>query len=98
MSDLQTVSVSVAYFWEDKNEYFVTSVDNLLEQLVAARFTVEEKKRIRRNLQVFRPITVSKAKPDSEAFFELIMGFPSPNPRSIEAPSKCSNGKSWFTP
>jgi hypothetical protein len=73
-------------FWEDKNECFVTSVDTiyLLEQLVAARFTVEEKNRIRRNLEGFRPLTVSKAKPDSEEFFKLIMGFPSPKPRNIE--------------
>jgi hypothetical protein len=56
----------------------------LLEQLVAARFTVEEKNRIRRNLEGFRPLTVSKAKPDSEEFFKLIMGFPSPKPRNIE--------------
>jgi hypothetical protein len=73
-------------FWEAKNECFVTSVDTiyLLEQLVAARFTVEEKNRIRRNLEGFRPLTVSKAKPDSEEFFKLIMGFPSPKPRNIE--------------
>jgi hypothetical protein len=73
-------------FWEDRDECFVTSVDTiyLLEQLVAARFTVEEKNRIRRNLEGFRPLTVSKAKPDSEEFFKLIMGFPSPKPRNIE--------------
>ena len=65
-------------FREDKNECFVTSVDTiyLLEALVAVRFTVEEKNRIRRNLEGFKPITVSKSKSDSEAFFKLIMGFP----------------------
>lgn len=75
-------------WWEEKREHFVTSVDTiyLLEQLVAApsRFTVEEKNRIRRNLEGFRPLTVSKTKPDSEEFFKVIMGFPHPKPRNIE--------------
>lgn len=75
-------------WWEEKGEHFVTSVDTiyLLEQLVAApsRFTVEEKNRIRRNLEGFRPLTVSKTKADSEEFFKVIMGFPHPKPRNIE--------------
>lgn len=73
-------------WWEEKNECFVTSVDTifLLEQLVAARFTVEEKNRIRRNLEGFRPLTVSKAKTESEEFFKVIMAFPNPKPRNIE--------------
>lgn len=72
--------------WEGKNECFVTSVDTiyLLESLVAMRFTVEEKNRIRRNLESFRPLTVSKAKAESKDFFNVIMGFPAPKPRSIE--------------
>lgn len=73
-------------WWEEKDEHFITSVDTiyLLEQLVNVRFTVEEKNRIRRNLEGFRPLTVSKAKQDSEEFFKVIMGFPSPKPRNIE--------------
>lgn len=73
-------------WWEEKQECYVTSVDtiSLLESLVAVRFTVEEKNRIRRNLEGFRPATVSKAKADSEDFFKLIMGFPNPKPRNIE--------------
>ncbi|KKY21914.1 putative transcriptional regulator medusa [Phaeomoniella chlamydospora] len=73
-------------WWEEKQECFVTSVDTifLLEALVAVRFTVEEKNRIRRNLEGFRPLTVSKVKSDSEDFFKLIMGFPNPKPRNIE--------------
>ncbi|OJD34383.1 transcriptional regulator medusa [Diplodia corticola] len=73
-------------WWEEKQECFVTSVDTiyLLESLVAVRFTVEEKNRIRRNLEGFRPLTVSKAKPESEEFFKVIMGFPNPKPRNIE--------------
>ena len=73
-------------WWAEKNECYVTSVDTiqLLESLVAVRFTVEEKNRIRRNLEGFRPATVSKTKLDSEEFFKLIMGFPNPKPRNIE--------------
>ena len=73
-------------FREDKNACYVTSVDAiyLLEALVGTRFTVEEKNRIRRNLEGFRPITVSKNKAGSEDFFKLIMGFPNPKPRNIE--------------
>jgi hypothetical protein len=72
----------------DKDQCFITSVDTiyLLEALVASRFTVEEKNRIRRNLEGFRPITVSKTKRDTDnaAFFSLIMSFPNPKPRNIE--------------
>jgi hypothetical protein len=73
-------------WWKEKNEFYVTSVDTiyLLEALVGVRFTVEEKNRIRRNLEGFRPMTVSKAKIDSEEFFKVIMGFPHPKPRNIE--------------
>ena len=75
-------------YWDnkDKDKHFVTSVDTiaLLETLVGARFTVEEKNRIRRNLETHQPVTVSKAKKDTEEFFKTIMGFPNPKPRNIE--------------
>ncbi|KAK9457061.1 hypothetical protein V1511DRAFT_509743 [Dipodascopsis uninucleata] len=73
-------------YWAERGEYVVTSVDciTLLEQLVSGRFSVEEKNRIRRNLEGYRPQTVSKGKRESEAFFRLIMGYPSPKPRNIE--------------
>ncbi|RFU74742.1 transcriptional regulator medusa [Trichoderma arundinaceum] len=75
-------------WWAEKSECYVTSVDtiHLLEQLVASpnRFSVEEKNRIRRNLEGFHPSTVSKAKPESEEFFKIIMAFPHPKPRNIE--------------
>ncbi|RYC55102.1 hypothetical protein CHU98_g11108 [Xylaria longipes] len=82
-----SICISCIY-WAEKRECYVTSVDtiSLLEQLVIApnRFTVDEKNRIRRNLEGFRPLTVSKAKPDSEDFFKVIMSFPNPKPRNIE--------------
>ena len=73
-------------WWKEREEAFVTSVDTiyLLESLVAVRFTVEEKNRIRRNLEGFRPLTVAKGKDDSDDFFKRIMSFPNPKPRNIE--------------
>ncbi|KAJ2360725.1 hypothetical protein H4S01_005604, partial [Coemansia sp. RSA 2610] len=80
-----SIVVSCIY-WEDKQDFFITSVDciYLLESLIAVRFTVEEKNRIRRNLEGFRPLTVSKCKAESADFFKLIMSFPNPKPRNIE--------------
>jgi hypothetical protein len=73
-------------FREDKNSCWITSVDMLylLEAVIGQRFTVEEKNRIRRNLEGFRPQTVSKNKPASDAFFRTIMSYPNPKPRNIE--------------
>ncbi|GAA6022260.1 hypothetical protein JCM10207_008907 [Rhodosporidiobolus poonsookiae] len=83
---VQNSIVISCIFRDEWNECFVTSVDTiyLLEALVGSRFTVEEKNRIRRNLEGFKPMTVSKSKPDAEAFFKLIMSFPNPKPRNIE--------------
>lgn len=77
-------------WWEEEDETYITSVNmiELLERLVAARFTVEEKNRIRRNLEGFKPLTVSKEKAadklDTSSLFQVIMGFPDPKPRNIE--------------
>ncbi|KAF9281533.1 hypothetical protein BGZ74_002327 [Mortierella antarctica] len=86
-ADRQPNSIVIScIYWAEKNDCFLTSVDciYLLESLIAVRFTVEEKNRIRRNLEGFRPITVSKCKPESAEFFKLIMSFPNPKPRNIE--------------
>lgn len=82
-------------YWRDRNDYFITSVDciYLLEGLIGVQFTVEEKNRIRRNLEGFRPLTVSKCKPDCAEFFKLIMGFPHPKPRNIEKDVKVFSWK-----
>ncbi|KDQ10129.1 hypothetical protein BOTBODRAFT_58318 [Botryobasidium botryosum FD-172 SS1] len=82
-------------FREDMDECFITSVDllYLLEALVGTRFSVEEKNRIRRNLEGFRPVTISKTKPIHEEFFHLIMGFPNPKPRNIEKDVKVFSWK-----
>ncbi|QRW21481.1 transcriptional regulator Medusa [Rhizoctonia solani] len=73
-------------WWDGMEEFIITSVDtiNLLERLVGTKFTTEEKNRIRRNLQGFKPATVSKSQPESEPFFRTLMEFPPPRPRNIE--------------
>ncbi|KAJ9064347.1 hypothetical protein DSO57_1031682 [Entomophthora muscae] len=69
-----------------KEAYYITSVDlvNLLEGLLGVLFTLEEKNRIRRNLELFGPITVGKGTPRTGELFRQIMAFPSPRPRNIE--------------
>lgn len=76
--------------WEDappgRGIYFVTLVDVilLLERLVSQKFAVEEKNRIRRNLQGLKPLTVARAKQEYASFFQQIMKYPAPRPRNIE--------------
>lgn len=73
----------------------VTSVDiiHLLQRLVEADFEVDEKNRIRRNLEGLRPTTVSKTRPGFESFFQRIMDFPDPKPRKIEKDVKVFDWK-----
>ncbi|KAL8905374.1 MAG: hypothetical protein Q9207_002685 [Kuettlingeria erythrocarpa] len=56
-------------WWEEQGECFVTSVDaiSLLESLVAQRFGVDEKNRVRRNFEGTRPITIFKKRDSSES-------------------------------
>lgn len=75
-------------WWAEKHDCYVTSFDviYLLEQLVAApeRFTVHEKDRIRRGLEGFHPVTISKTNPDNSEFFKRVMAFCHPKPRNME--------------
>ncbi|KXN90211.1 hypothetical protein AN958_04701 [Leucoagaricus sp. SymC.cos] len=79
-------SVISCIYREETDTCFVTSVDviYLLERLTNGEFLVEEKNRIRRNLEGLRPTTVSKHKPGFGDFFQRIMEFPDPKPRNIE--------------
>ncbi|KAL5523995.1 hypothetical protein ACEPAG_8168 [Sanghuangporus baumii] len=83
--DEEHIVISCVYRQETRNCWF-TSVDiiYLLERLVSGPFSVEEKNRIRRNLEGFKPTTVSKTKGGFEMFFQRIMDFPPPKPRNIE--------------
>jgi hypothetical protein len=62
-----------------------TSVDiiSLLERLVDHRFSVQEKNRIRRNLEGFKPETVRK-EGATGPFFNQVMSYVSPKTRNIE--------------
>ncbi|KAI9299783.1 hypothetical protein BJ944DRAFT_141299, partial [Cunninghamella echinulata] len=93
-TDTNNTVVSCIYC-PDRNDYFITSVDciYLLESLMNTHFGVEEKNRIRRNLEGFRPITVAKCKPKSADFFKLVMSFPHPKPRNIEKDIKAFTWK-----
>ncbi|EIN13354.1 hypothetical protein PUNSTDRAFT_56958 [Punctularia strigosozonata HHB-11173 SS5] len=70
----------------DKGAYCVTSVDliRLLEFLIGVEFEVDEKNRIRRNLEYIHPTTVSKHKSGMSRLFQQIVDYPMPKPRSIE--------------
>ncbi|KAI8333065.1 hypothetical protein BC941DRAFT_495973, partial [Chlamydoabsidia padenii] len=92
--DTNNTIVSCIY-WPEHDDYFITSVDciYLLESLMKTHFGVEEKNRIRRNLEGFRPQTVAKSKPISAEFFKRVMGFPHPKPRNIEKDIKAFHWK-----
>ncbi|KAK6410080.1 hypothetical protein LTR95_018237, partial [Oleoguttula sp. CCFEE 5521] len=79
--------ICISCIWrEEKEGCYITSVDylSLLEGIISVKLTAEEKNRIRRWSEGFRPYTVSQADPDREEFFRLIMDFPAPLPRKVE--------------
>jgi hypothetical protein len=78
-----------------KRSCYVTSVDtiSILDHILTQRqnhkFPTEEKNRIRRNLEHYKPLTVKKPDPNQpheglDALYTVIMGFPQPKPRNIE--------------
>ena len=73
-------------YWESQQQCFMTSVDlvQLLEFLLNMNLSMEEKNRVRRNLEGFKPVTASKNRTGTVDFFRLIMNFPNPKPRHIE--------------
>ncbi|KAI7853274.1 hypothetical protein BDC45DRAFT_442809 [Circinella umbellata] len=83
-------------YWESQQQCFMTSVDlvQLLEFLLNMNLSMEEKNRVRRNLEGFKPVTASKNRAETAAFFRLIMNFPNPKPRHIEKDIKVF---SWNT-
>lgn len=76
-------------YWAARGDWFITGLEvvTLLERLLAApmRFCMEEKNQLRRILDSFGPLDVKREDPDTEGFFRLIMAFPDPKPRNIEA-------------
>ncbi|KAI9019609.1 hypothetical protein CLU79DRAFT_704608, partial [Phycomyces nitens] len=72
--------------WPGTQDHYITSVDciNLLQKIMGINFKVEEKNRVRRNLEGCKPTTVGKCHPETAGFFKVIMGYQSPKPRNIE--------------
>lgn len=72
--------------WAEKNIDVVTSVDIIvvIEKFVGQTLSVEEKSRIRRNLQFLKPFTISKTGAESKRLFNSIMAMDNPKPRNIE--------------
>lgn len=71
---------------DDDGSHCITSVDiiNLLEKLVDEKFEVEEKNRIRRNIEGLKPTPLKKGQPALEDLYTRIMEYPDPKPRNIE--------------
>ena len=78
--------ISCMYWGGTHRRCYVTSVDaiKILEMLVGLRFDVQEKNRVRRNVEGFHPMTMSKDKEETDAFFRVIMGYGHPKPRNID--------------
>ncbi|KAF5099886.1 hypothetical protein D0Z00_001478 [Geotrichum galactomycetum] len=55
----------------------------LLEKLIGYKFGTDEKNRIRRNLEGYKPITISKSNIEFEGFFNLIKSYTDPKPINI---------------
>lgn len=72
--------------WEEKSRFVVTSVDAILvlECLVGEQFSIEEKSRIRRNLQFLKPWTITRSNNESKRIFNSLMAMENPRPRNIE--------------
>lgn len=70
---------------QSTQSYYFTSIDyiNLLEFIVGRKLSIEEKNRTRRNLEAFKPMTISKHNVEHGDFFWLIMSFCPPRPRNI---------------
>lgn len=73
-------------YWKEQGIHIVTSVDIvlILEYLIQQSFSIEEKNRIRRNLQSLKPYTISRTGTKNAAFFSLLMNLEDPRPRNIE--------------
>lgn len=84
--------------WREKGIHVVTSVDIILvlEHLVGDVFDVEEKSRVRRNLQFLKPYTITRSAPASKRLFHLLMSMKDPQPRNIEKDLKVFRWKDLF--
>lgn len=84
--------------WEEKGRKVVTSVDLILvlEFIVGELFSIEEKSRIRRNLQFLKPWTITRSGSESKRIFNSIMAMDNPRPRNIEKDLKVFDWSELF--
>ncbi|OBA23495.1 hypothetical protein METBIDRAFT_19569, partial [Metschnikowia bicuspidata var. bicuspidata NRRL YB-4993] len=82
--------------WEEKDVMVVTSVDIILvlEALVGESFSVDEKSRIRRNLQFLKPSNIARA--TCGRLFSSLMAMDNPRPRNIEKDVKVFRWSNFF--
>lgn len=82
----QNMIVISCLYHDARQECYFTSVDAiyLLECLMETRYTTEEKNRIRRNLESFKPTTLQKNEGQWQDFYAHIMNYPNPKPRNID--------------
>ncbi|UZO24128.1 uncharacterized protein OCT59_016446 [Rhizophagus irregularis] len=83
------IFVSCLYWYDKKiqcDKWYFTSTDylNLLESLTGIRLTSDEKNRIRRNLEEYKPITVGKNKNDGDEIYKDLMSYSFAKPRNVE--------------
>lgn len=76
-------------YWEEVGQYYISSVDlvYLLERIINITLSSEIKNRLRRNLEKFQPITLSKSPKQGRPQYDMflrIMAFGEPRPRNIE--------------
>lgn len=76
-------------YWADVGQYYISSVDlvYLLERIINLTLSSEVKNRLRRNLEKFQPITLSKSPKQGMPQYQMftrIMAFGEPRPRNIE--------------
>lgn len=79
----EMAAISCIYY-EEMSSFYFTSVDILrfLEKLLYIQLRPEEKGRLRRKLETFHPLTVSKSN-SGKSLFHLVMSYKTPQPRSI---------------
>jgi len=74
------------FYWGQMKSYFFTGIDciRLIEALTFKSYSLEQKNRIRRNLEGFHPLTVMGSKPICQDIFQLIMTVTKPRPKNFD--------------
>lgn len=78
---------------QESSSFHVTSVDilSLFQAICGQELSVKEKTRLRRNIQCFSPIRLSKTDCEFTSFYYTIMEMKNPKPRTIDKKLKVFN-------